>query len=204
MGVDGAEVGTQPDLALFYHTACQCDPEGSLSSECNPHGGQCRCKPGVVGRRCNICATGYYGFGPAGCQGICLPFAPSYSSFQLPTTALFSPSGSAFSNSALDFILFNPGFFAVLFPPMTFPPYPDSPKTFSPSPAFSLPQPASVALRGHSVAYVKELLGSVPAELVPLGFAVTTASVANGDSLIAGHVSAMGMQMNVTLTQAFA
>lgn len=65
-------------------------------------------------------------------------------------------------------------------------------------------KPASVALRGHSVAYVKELLGSVPAELVPLGFAVTTASVANGDSLIAGHVSAMGMQMNVTLTQAFA
>lgn len=56
--------------SLIYNGAlpCQCDPQGSLSSECNPHGGQCRCKPGVVGRRCDACATGYYGFGPAGCQ----------------------------------------------------------------------------------------------------------------------------------------
>ncbi|XP_075820726.1 laminin subunit beta-2 [Microtus pennsylvanicus] len=56
--------------SLIYNGAlpCQCDPQGSLSSECNPHGGQCLCKPGVVGRRCDVCATGYYGFGPAGCQ----------------------------------------------------------------------------------------------------------------------------------------
>ncbi|XP_036049161.1 laminin subunit beta-2 [Onychomys torridus] len=56
--------------SLIYNGAlpCQCDPQGSLSSECNPHGGQCLCKPGVVGRRCDACATGYYGFGPAGCQ----------------------------------------------------------------------------------------------------------------------------------------
>ncbi|XP_054991057.1 laminin subunit beta-2 [Sorex araneus] len=56
--------------ALLYNGAlpCQCDPQGSLSSECNPHGGQCQCKPAVVGRRCDLCASGYYGFGPAGCQ----------------------------------------------------------------------------------------------------------------------------------------
>ncbi|XP_008851420.1 laminin subunit beta-2 [Nannospalax galili] len=56
--------------SLIYNGAlpCQCDPQGSLSSECNPHGGQCMCKPGVVGRRCDVCATGYYGFGPTGCQ----------------------------------------------------------------------------------------------------------------------------------------
>ncbi|XP_052501566.1 laminin subunit beta-2 isoform X2 [Budorcas taxicolor] len=55
---------------LLYNGAlpCQCDPQGSLSSECNPHGGQCRCKPAVVGRRCDLCAPGYYGFGPTGCQ----------------------------------------------------------------------------------------------------------------------------------------
>uniref|UniRef100_A0A8C9PXL5 Laminin subunit beta 2 n=1 Tax=Spermophilus dauricus TaxID=99837 RepID=A0A8C9PXL5_SPEDA len=55
---------------LIYNGAlpCQCDPQGSLSSECNPHGGQCQCKPGVAGRRCDLCATGYYGFGPIGCQ----------------------------------------------------------------------------------------------------------------------------------------
>ncbi|XP_036388828.1 laminin subunit beta-2 isoform X2 [Megalops cyprinoides] len=48
--------------------ACQCDPQGSVSSECDPRGGQCRCKPNVIGRRCDRCAPGTYGFGPAGCK----------------------------------------------------------------------------------------------------------------------------------------
>lgn len=56
----------------------------------------------------------------------------------------------------------------------------------------------------HSVPYVKGLVDSVPAELVPLVFAVTTVNVASGDSLIAGPVSATGMQMNVIPTQALA
>uniref|UniRef100_A0A8C7YII1 Laminin subunit beta-1 n=1 Tax=Oryzias sinensis TaxID=183150 RepID=A0A8C7YII1_9TELE len=47
--------------------ACQCDPQGSLSSECNRVGGQCRCKPNVMGRRCDQCAPGTYGFGVSGC-----------------------------------------------------------------------------------------------------------------------------------------
>nr|XP_015203458.1 PREDICTED: laminin subunit beta-2 isoform X1 [Lepisosteus oculatus] len=47
---------------------CQCDPQGSVSSECDPRGGQCRCKPNVTGRRCDQCAPGTYGFGPAGCK----------------------------------------------------------------------------------------------------------------------------------------
>lgn len=49
---------------------------------------------------------------------------------------------------------------------------------------------------------MKRPVGNVPVELVPLGFTVTTASVASGDSLAAGHVSAMGMQMSATPTQA--
>lgn len=65
-------------------------------------------------------------------------------------------------------------------------------------------KPVSAAPRGHSAACVKGPVGSVPAGLVPLGFAVTAASVASGDSLAAGHASAMGMQMNATLTQALA
>ncbi|XP_063797170.1 laminin subunit beta-2-like isoform X2 [Pseudophryne corroboree] len=48
--------------------ACNCDPQGSLSSECDPYGGQCQCKPNVYGRRCDRCAPGTYGFGPAGCK----------------------------------------------------------------------------------------------------------------------------------------
>lgn len=54
------------------------------------------------------------------------------------------------------------------------------------------------------MAYVKGPVGNAPAELVPLGFAAIAASVASGDSLTASHVSAMGMQMNATPTQALA
>lgn len=52
---------------------CRCDPTGTVSSgssetlTCNQAGGQCPCKPGVVGRRCDRCASGYFGFGPNGC-----------------------------------------------------------------------------------------------------------------------------------------
>ncbi|CAG2053238.1 unnamed protein product [Timema podura] len=41
---------------------CQCDFDGSLSFECEPFGGQCPCKPNIIGRRCEICKTGYFGF----------------------------------------------------------------------------------------------------------------------------------------------
>lgn len=63
-------------------------------------------------------------------------------------------------------------------------------------------KPASAALRGRSAAYVKGPAGSVPAEPVPLGFAVTAASVVSGASPAAGPVSAMGTRTSVTPTQA--
>ncbi|KAG8577287.1 hypothetical protein GDO81_010128, partial [Engystomops pustulosus] len=47
---------------------CTCNPEGSLSSTCSKFGGQCECKPNVVGSCCNRCSVGSYGFGPSGCQ----------------------------------------------------------------------------------------------------------------------------------------
>uniref|UniRef100_A0A672J263 Laminin, beta 2-like n=1 Tax=Salarias fasciatus TaxID=181472 RepID=A0A672J263_SALFA len=46
---------------------CQCDPQGSLSGECDRVGGQCQCKANVIGRRCDQCAPGTYGFGANGC-----------------------------------------------------------------------------------------------------------------------------------------
>lgn len=49
--------------------ACDCDPQGSVSSLCDVRGGQCRCRPNVIGRRCDQCAPGTYGFGPSGCIG---------------------------------------------------------------------------------------------------------------------------------------
>ncbi|XP_067882344.1 netrin-1-like, partial [Heterodontus francisci] len=36
---------------------CQCHPVGALSSNCNPKSGQCQCKTGVLGMRCNSCAA---------------------------------------------------------------------------------------------------------------------------------------------------
>ncbi|XP_056304742.1 laminin subunit beta-1 [Danio aesculapii] len=55
--------------AIMHNGAlgCQCDPQGSLSAECDRVGGQCHCKPNVIGRKCDQCAPGTYGFGPYGC-----------------------------------------------------------------------------------------------------------------------------------------
>ncbi|KAJ8360943.1 hypothetical protein SKAU_G00174680 [Synaphobranchus kaupii] len=55
--------------AMMHNGAlpCLCDPEGSLSAECAGVGGQCQCKPGVSGRRCDRCEPGTFGFGPGGC-----------------------------------------------------------------------------------------------------------------------------------------
>ncbi|KAL4655406.1 laminin subunit beta-2-like isoform X1 [Arapaima gigas] len=46
---------------------CECNPQGSLGVECYRIGGQCPCKPNVVGHHCDQCAPGTYGFGPYGC-----------------------------------------------------------------------------------------------------------------------------------------
>ncbi|KAM6918219.1 laminin subunit alpha-3-like [Xenentodon cancila] len=41
---------------------CNCDRSGSTGPVCDPAGGQCPCRPHVIGRRCTKCATGFYGF----------------------------------------------------------------------------------------------------------------------------------------------
>ncbi|VDN07204.1 unnamed protein product [Thelazia callipaeda] len=58
-----------PIAAMLFNRSlvCECDPTGSLSGICAAKGGQCDCKPNVVGRRCDKCAVGTYGFGPSGC-----------------------------------------------------------------------------------------------------------------------------------------
>ncbi|XP_051874089.1 LOW QUALITY PROTEIN: laminin subunit beta-2 [Pristis pectinata] len=65
---------------------CQCDPQGSLSSECQHHGGQCRCKPNVIGRRCQQCAPGTFGFSPAGCRACSCRPEGSLSAFCEPVS----------------------------------------------------------------------------------------------------------------------
>ena len=54
---------------------CRCDRVGTRPNgasdvlTCASAGGQCPCKPNVIGRTCNRCAPGSYGFGSAGCKG---------------------------------------------------------------------------------------------------------------------------------------
>uniref|UniRef100_A0A0N5BNI8 Laminin subunit beta-1 n=1 Tax=Strongyloides papillosus TaxID=174720 RepID=A0A0N5BNI8_STREA len=47
---------------------CDCDKTGSISNICNGNGGQCLCKKNVIGRRCDECSEGTYGFSPNGCS----------------------------------------------------------------------------------------------------------------------------------------
>ncbi|XP_046546813.1 LOW QUALITY PROTEIN: laminin subunit gamma-1-like [Haliotis rubra] len=46
---------------------CQCNPIGSESQQCNKQG-QCRCKPGVTGDKCDRCEANYFDFTNYGCR----------------------------------------------------------------------------------------------------------------------------------------
>lgn len=68
-----------PEICKKYHASigfyvqngsepCQCDPTGSKSYQCDPHTGNCQCVENIVGRRCDRCAPGTYGFSKFGCK----------------------------------------------------------------------------------------------------------------------------------------
>uniref|UniRef100_A0AAR2LWX9 Laminin, beta 1b n=1 Tax=Pygocentrus nattereri TaxID=42514 RepID=A0AAR2LWX9_PYGNA len=67
--IDNIAYAMEYDIMIRYEpeVTCHCDPQGSLSAECDKVGGQCHCKPNVIGRNCNLCAPRTYGFGPYGC-----------------------------------------------------------------------------------------------------------------------------------------
>lgn len=54
---------------LMYNGAlnCKCNSDGSESTKCEVEGGQCKCRPNVIGRTCDRCAPRHFGFGPEGC-----------------------------------------------------------------------------------------------------------------------------------------
>ncbi|XP_047186725.1 laminin subunit alpha-5 isoform X2 [Scophthalmus maximus] len=52
-------------LSAFFNNGalpCACHEVGAESDTCETFGGQCRCRPNVIGRDCSMCATGYWGF----------------------------------------------------------------------------------------------------------------------------------------------
>ncbi|XP_069035717.1 laminin subunit alpha-5 isoform X1 [Lepisosteus oculatus] len=52
-------------LSAFFNSGaqpCGCHEAGAEAAACEPFGGQCRCRPSVIGRDCSRCATGHWGF----------------------------------------------------------------------------------------------------------------------------------------------
>ncbi len=67
MNFDFAEDCRQPVISIVSEfnggaLECNCDMEGSLSYECSKFGGQCQCKPNVIGRQCKRCKPGFFGY----------------------------------------------------------------------------------------------------------------------------------------------
>lgn len=42
-------------------SSCNCNKLGSFADTCDPDSGQCQCKPGVGGVKCDRCMPGYWG-----------------------------------------------------------------------------------------------------------------------------------------------
>ncbi|KMQ92751.1 agrin-like isoform x1 protein [Lasius niger] len=70
---DGKTAALGPDGA-GCPSNCNCNRLGSVSDTCNPETGQCECRPGVGGLKCDRCMPGYWGLPKIseGLQG-CIP-----------------------------------------------------------------------------------------------------------------------------------
>jgi hypothetical protein len=54
---------------------CECYATGSYGNQCDPITGQCRCRSGVIGRRCDSCPNAYAEVTLRGCEGEASPFS---------------------------------------------------------------------------------------------------------------------------------
>ncbi|XP_063598702.1 protocadherin-like wing polarity protein stan [Penaeus indicus] len=57
----------QPEVSDACYD-CDCYLVGSYGSSCDPLTGQCRCRPGVIGRRCDLCANAFAQVTIRGCE----------------------------------------------------------------------------------------------------------------------------------------
>jgi len=67
-----------------YCFDCECYATGSYGNQCDPVTGQCRCRSGVIGRRCDSCPNPYAEVTLRGCEGETLLFITSI--FVFPET----------------------------------------------------------------------------------------------------------------------
>lgn len=60
----------KPDSIPYHYNSlcvlseCSCHPMGSQTAQCNRETGQCECREGMAGARCNECARGFTGVFP--------------------------------------------------------------------------------------------------------------------------------------------
>lgn len=64
-------------------TACECEPLGAESPQCEPASGQCQCRPGFGGLRCDRCQRGYQEPFP-----LCSPCHPCFGRWDLALGSL--------------------------------------------------------------------------------------------------------------------
>lgn len=51
-------------MFIWNILACECNPEGSATQQCNQTTGHCNCMLGIGGEKCDSCARGYLGKAP--------------------------------------------------------------------------------------------------------------------------------------------
>ncbi|TNN00310.1 hypothetical protein fugu_011556 [Takifugu bimaculatus] len=94
---------------------CSCHPLGSALSGgsplCDPSSGECTCKPGVGGARCDSCMLGYwglheYGCRPCDCTGDCDPYTGDCISGSVVDVSRAAAGRTRLSSNGSDVALF--------------------------------------------------------------------------------------------------
>ena len=48
-------------MHVYVCVACECNPQGSATQQCDRRTGQCECEPGITGAKCDQCDRGTTG-----------------------------------------------------------------------------------------------------------------------------------------------
>ena len=56
-----------PDIGILFDTDCKCNPDGSTTLQCDDKG-ECTCKEGFTGSKCDECVANVLGQNCDSCQ----------------------------------------------------------------------------------------------------------------------------------------